>query len=98
MQFGIDSLGLARICPRLLNGMPFNFRTSGWTGLDLGIFHEHIFFDDGTNIGFTTTEPFSETNPKIIAKYKYLGKHFMLYPIIAKILLLMPKKDYKNIK
>ena len=97
MQFGIDSLGLARICPRLLNGMPFNFRTSGWTGLDLGIFHEHIFFDDGTNIGFTTTGPFSETDPKIIAKYKCLGKHFMLYPIIAKILLLMPKKLTKTL-
>jgi len=41
--------------------MPFDFRTSGWTDLDLGIFHEHIFFDDGTNIGFTTTGPFSET-------------------------------------
>ncbi len=67
VQFWIDSSGLARICTRLLNGMPFDFRTSGWTGLDLGIFHEHIFFDDGTNIGFTTTGPFSETDPKIIA-------------------------------
>ena len=84
MQFGIDSLGLARICPRLLNGMPFNL-------------HEHIFFDDGTNIGFTTTGPFSETDPKIIAKYKCLGEHFMLYPIIAKILLLMPKKLTKTL-
>ena len=56
--------------------MPFNFRTSGWTSLDLGIYHEHIFFDDGTNIGFTTTGPFSETDPKIIAKYKCSGKHY----------------------
>ena len=55
------TLDLACICTRPLNGMPFDFRTSGWTGLDLGIFHEHIFFDDGTNIGFTTTGPFSET-------------------------------------
>ena len=57
--------------------MPFDFRTSGWTGLDLNIFHEYIFFDDGTNIGFTATGLFSETDPKIIiAKYKCSRKHY----------------------
>ena len=75
-QFWIDSLGLARICTRPLNGMPFNFRTSGWTGLDVGIFHEHIFFDDGSNIGFTTTGLFQETDPKMISSYKCSGEHY----------------------
>ena len=66
VQFWIDSSGLARICTRPLSGMPFNFRTSGRTGLDLGLFHSHIFFDDDSNIGFTTTGLFQETNPNII--------------------------------
>ena len=62
-QAWVDPLGLTRFCTRPLSGAPFatdldkDFRG----GLDLGLFHEHIFFDDGTNIGFTTTGPFSET-------------------------------------
>ena len=47
----IDQLGLAQICTRPLKGSR-GFRTNGMTGLDLGIFHAHIFFDDGTNIGY----------------------------------------------
>ena len=31
---------------------------------DLEVFHEHIFFKDGTDIGFTTTGLFSEKNKK----------------------------------
>ncbi|ECG1191117.1 hypothetical protein FPE49_002856 [Salmonella bongori] len=44
------------------------------TGLDLGIFHAHIFFDDGTNIGYggdswLFSEP--KTNDYTCNKEKY---------------------------
>ena len=61
-QIWIDPLGLARFCTRPLKALPKstdidpNFRG----GLDLGLFHEHIFFEDGSNIGYTTTGTFSE--------------------------------------
>jgi RHS repeat-associated protein len=38
----IDPLGLATICTRLLKGIEY-VRPSGNSGLDLGIFHAHIF-------------------------------------------------------
>lgn len=44
------------------------------TGLDLGIFHAHIFFDDGTNIGYGGDSGlFSEpkTNDYTCNKEKY---------------------------
>ncbi|AOF52182.1 hypothetical protein AC062_0082 [Pasteurellaceae bacterium NI1060] len=74
-QAWVDPLGLARFCTRRLQGFPFstdldkNFRG----GLDLGLFHEQIFFDDGTNIGYTTTGTFSEESMK---GYKCSSTHF----------------------
>ena len=58
VQF-VDPLGLAQVCTRPLNGSS-GIRTSGITGLDLGIFHEHIFFDDGSNIGYSGDGLFDE--------------------------------------
>ncbi|MDM2856880.1 RHS repeat-associated core domain-containing protein, partial [Citrobacter sp. Cpo071] len=72
IQF-IDPLGLAQICTRPLKGSR-GFRTNGMTGLDLGIFHAHIFFDDGTNIGYGgDSGVFSEpkTNDYTCNKEKY---------------------------
>jgi RHS repeat-associated protein len=46
----IDPEGTAKICTRPLEGIPI--RTNGSSGLDLGIFHQNIFFDNGENIGF----------------------------------------------
>ena len=74
-QAWVDPLGLARFCTRHLKNFPFStdldkdFRG----GLDLGLFHEHIFFDDGTNIGYTTTGTFSEQSSK---GYKCGNEHF----------------------
>ncbi len=60
----VDPLGLARFCTRALSVLPVetDFDASYRDGLDLGIFHEHIFFDDGTNIGYGSTGIFSETS------------------------------------
>jgi RHS repeat-associated protein len=56
----VDPLGLqARVCTRPLHGWG-GFRTSGATGLDLGVFHEHIFYEDGTNIGYGRKGMFEE--------------------------------------
>ncbi len=69
----IDPLGLAQICTRPLKGSR-GFRTNGKTGFDLGIFHAHIFFDDGTNIGYGGDSGlFSEpkTNDYTCNKEKY---------------------------
>ncbi|WP_295976566.1 RHS repeat-associated core domain-containing protein [uncultured Aggregatibacter sp.] len=74
-QAWVDPLGLAHFCTRHLKNFPFStdldkdFRG----GLDLGLFHEHIFFDDGTNIGYTTTGTFSEQSSK---GYKCGNEHF----------------------
>ena len=63
-QIWIDPLGLARFCTRPLKALPKstdidpNFRG----GLDLGLFHEHIFYDDGSNIGYDSEGVFSETS------------------------------------
>ncbi|MEH8034206.1 RHS repeat-associated core domain-containing protein [Gallibacterium anatis] len=77
VQGWIDPLGLARFCTRPLSGIPFGITTdldkSFRDGLDLGIFHEHIFFDDGTNIGYTTTGTFSEESTK---GYKCSNVHY----------------------
>ena len=63
-QIWIDPLGLARFCTRPLSGAPWGVHTdfdkNYRQGLDLGLFHEHIFFEDGSNIGYTTTGTFSE--------------------------------------
>ena len=74
-QKWIDVLGLARFCTRALNNVPFttDIDKSFRGGLDLGIFHEHIFFDDGTNIGYTNTGLFSETSNK---GYKCSNIHY----------------------
>ena len=71
----IDPLGLAQVCSRPLKNSR-GFRTSGVTDVDLGIFHEHIFFDDGTNIGYgygCDSGLFSEprTNDYTCSKQKY---------------------------
>jgi len=69
----IDPLGLAQICSRPLKGAR-GLRTNGITGLDLGLFHAHIFFDDGTNIGYGGDSGlFSEpkTNDYTCNKEKY---------------------------
>ncbi|MGB7801899.1 RHS repeat-associated core domain-containing protein, partial [Buttiauxella sp.] len=69
----VDPLGLAEICSRPLKGSG-GLRTSGSTGIDLGLFHEHIFFDDGTDIGYGADHGlFSEpkTNEYICKKNKY---------------------------
>lgn len=69
----IDPLGLAQVCSRPLKGSR-GIRTNGMTGLDLGVFHAHIFFDDGTNIGYGGDSGlFSEpkTNDYICNKEKY---------------------------
>uniref|UniRef100_UPI00389A08EA RHS repeat-associated core domain-containing protein n=3 Tax=Enterobacter cloacae TaxID=550 RepID=UPI00389A08EA len=71
-----DPLGLTQICTRPLKGSR-GFRTNGMTGLDLGIFHAHIFFDDGTDIGYGGDSGlFSEpkTNDYICNKEKYNDK------------------------
>ena len=64
----IDPLGLAKICMRPLKGVPIS--TNGWTGIDLGIYHQHIFYGDGGNIGYSNNGIFSETESKVIAQYK----------------------------
>ncbi|WHP30888.1 RHS repeat-associated core domain-containing protein [Trabulsiella odontotermitis] len=72
IQF-VDPLGLAQVCSRPLKGSR-GIRTNGMTGLDLGVFHAHIFFDDGTNIGFGGDSGlFSEpkTNDYTCNKEKY---------------------------
>jgi hypothetical protein len=69
----MDPLGLAEVCTRPLKGSR-GIRTNGMTGLDLGVFHAHIFFDDGTNIGYGGDSGiFSEpkTNDYICNKEKY---------------------------
>ena len=74
-QAWVDPLGLARFCTRPLRALPKstdidpNFRG----GLDLGLFHEHIFFDDGTNIGYGSEGIFSETS---IKGYKCSRMHY----------------------
>ncbi|MCU0107959.1 RHS repeat domain-containing protein, partial [Rodentibacter caecimuris] len=74
-QGWVDPLGLARFCTRALKNIPGssdidpNFRG----GLDLGIFHEHIFYDDGTNIGYGGDGLFSETSMK---GYKCSNTHY----------------------
>ena len=74
-QIWIDPLGLARFCTRPLKALPKstdidpNFRG----GLDLGLFHEHIFYDDGSNIGYGGEGVFSETS---IEGYKCSDKNY----------------------
>ncbi|WP_077663961.1 type VI secretion system tip protein TssI/VgrG [Rodentibacter caecimuris] len=66
VQAWVDLLGLARFCTRPLSFAPFGVTTdidkSYRGGFDLGVFHEQIFFDDGTNIGYTKTGTFSENS------------------------------------
>ncbi|WP_306291859.1 RHS repeat-associated core domain-containing protein [Rodentibacter caecimuris] len=75
VQAWVDPLGLARFCTRALKALPGssdidpNFRG----GLDLGFFHEHIFYDDGTNIGYGGDGLFSETS---IQGYKCSSTHY----------------------
>ncbi|OOF38388.1 hypothetical protein BKK49_09790 [Rodentibacter rarus] len=75
MNVWIDPLGLARFCTRALKALPGssdidpNFRG----GLDLGLFHEHIFYDDGTNIGYGGDGLFSEAS---MQGYKCSSTHY----------------------
>lgn len=57
----IDPLGLFKVCKRPLSFMG-GFMSSGRTGLNLGVFHEQGFYEDGTgdNTGFTTTGIFDD--------------------------------------
>ncbi|MBJ9889128.1 RHS repeat-associated core domain-containing protein [Citrobacter sedlakii] len=99
----IDTLGLAQVCTRPFKGTG-GVRTNGMTGLDLGIFHAHIFFDDGTNIGYGGDSGlFSEpkTNDYACNKEKYNDEIMKKAVDIVKIEsdnLLFPKgsKQYGN--
>lgn len=66
----------AEICSRPLQGSPFGFRTSGRTGLDLGLYHEHIFYSNQTNTGYGSEGAFSESsrNGYQCAPEKYNGE------------------------
>ncbi|UYM15948.1 RHS repeat domain-containing protein [Endozoicomonas euniceicola] len=57
----IDPLGLFLVCRRPLEAFP-GYMSSGATGTNLGIFHEHGFYEDGTgdNIGFTGSGLFDD--------------------------------------
>ncbi|MDH5444765.1 MAG: DUF6531 domain-containing protein [Gammaproteobacteria bacterium] len=50
---GIDPWGLFKVCRRPLSFMG-NYMSSGSTGTNLGLFHEHGFYEDGSgdNVGF----------------------------------------------
>jgi type VI secretion system secreted protein VgrG len=72
----VDPLGLAKICRRPLmpGGTPLPLMP-GNGNLDMGVFHEHIFFEDGfnpSNIGYGPTGLFTETNPATIDLYECL--------------------------
>ncbi|MEI8646398.1 RHS repeat-associated core domain-containing protein [Pseudoalteromonas sp. Hal056] len=71
----IDPLGLAQICKRPLS-FAGDFQTSGATGLDLGVFHEHIFSEDGTgdNWGYTKGGLFDDSKNK--SKYQCDAKSY----------------------
>jgi len=60
MRFS-DPLGLAKICKRPLSFMG-ELQSSGSSGTNLGIYHQQLFYEDGTddNIGFTTTGLFDD--------------------------------------
>ena len=86
-QAWVDPLGLegsntrnqpVGICTRRLTGLPISLDLfpSHRVLPDLGIFHEHIFFKNGDNIGFTTSGLFKETNPKYIGRYRCSSKQF----------------------
>tara|TARA_R110002012_G_scaffold321931_1_gene552473 strand:+ start:4645 stop:5178 length:534 start_codon:yes stop_codon:yes gene_type:complete len=61
----VDPLGLAKICTRPLS-FAGDFQTSGATGMDLAVFHEHIFSEDGTgdNWGYTKGGVFDDNKNK----------------------------------
>lgn len=85
---GRDPLGLARLGVRGLNGSSTAL-TLGLTGVlipitgplilsDLGLFHEHIFFEDGktpANIGFFK-EGICEDKDKYLDNYHFFGPHY----------------------
>ncbi|WP_422447699.1 MULTISPECIES: hypothetical protein [unclassified Endozoicomonas] len=64
-----DPLGLLKVCRRPLS-FAGDYMSSGATGTNLGIFHEHAFYEDGTgdNTGFTKTGLFDDR--KNINKYQ----------------------------
>ena len=57
----IDPMGLFKICRRPLS-MLQGHMTSGATGLNIGIYHEHGFFEDGSgdNVGYFTSGVFDD--------------------------------------
>lgn len=57
----IDPLGLFMVCRRPLSFMG-DYMSSGRTGMNLGLFHEHGFYEDGTedNTGYTATGIFDD--------------------------------------
>ncbi len=57
----VDPTGLFKICRRPLS-FAGNYMSSGITGFNTGIFHEHGFYEDGTgdNTGFTTSGLFDD--------------------------------------
>jgi type VI secretion system secreted protein VgrG len=63
----IDPFGLAQICNRPLKGAPKDIRLWGF-GTDLGVYHEHIFYDDGSNqnIGYGQGGTFEERDHEFI--------------------------------
>jgi RHS repeat-associated protein len=72
----IDKFGLARFGKRPLSGLPWlEEASSNWLDdyFNTEVSHEHLFFDDGTNIGFRDNERFSEKSSE---GYRFDNKHY----------------------
>jgi RHS repeat-associated protein len=74
----IDPLGLARVCRRPLRpsddeALPTMIGDGEW---DLGVFHEHIFYDDGSNVGYGQHGIFVEERQDIIDTYECQPEHY----------------------
>ena len=71
-----DIFGLARFGKRPLSGWPWlEEASSNWLDdyFNTEVSHEHLFFDDGTNIGFRDNERFSEKSSE---GYRFDNKHY----------------------
>ncbi len=71
----MDPFGLFKICRRPLS-FAGNYMSSGATGTNLGIFHEHGFYEDGTgdNTGFTDIGLFDDRQN--VGKYTCNNKSY----------------------
>lgn len=59
----IDVNGLGKFCKRPLKGLPIMVNSAVDDYLNTEISHEHYFYDDGTNTGYSDEGRFSEQNP-----------------------------------